>query len=565
MTSSPPSDSATQAEHLTAPRPALSAPGLSVWAPSQRALTAGLVSTVTLVAFEALAVGTVMPLVAGELGGISLYGWAFSGFFLGNLVGIVAAGSAIDRSGVRGPLLAGLGLFAIGLVIGGLAPSMPILVLGRIVQGAGAGAIPGVAYVTIANSYDESVRPRMFAILSSAWVVPGLVGPAIAGWIGDHITWRAVFLGLLPMILVAGSVTLRALVRSTNLGSARPAAAKPEGAASVGLAANTSRPRWPQAGACHRRGARGRASSRGNLGWPGVVDAGPGCRWPEPRCRRTPRASTCRHVARRTGIAGGRPGSRHPHLRLLRGGRVSAPRARHGARNQRDRGWTCADRGHPFMDGRIVDPGEPQRGVGRPPARGPRLRAGGRVDRDGLDHPAARRAHRCSGRGLGDRRVRHGPCLLEPFLAGTPRRARWRAGSGNRRPAAERCPGHIARDRARRSHRGLRHAERPVRRVRHWRGFRGERRCRRAGGARQPSPGGSASGRASIRSRDGASDRMSERSIAGDLPGRGRRGRGSARSWAPRHGIWAGRVPTESGGTSSRSSPVRGRSRRMSR
>jgi len=219
MTSSLPSESATHPDRLAAPEPA-AAPGLSVWAPSKRALTAGLVTTVTLAAFEALAVGTVMPLVAGELGGINLYGWAFSGFFLGNLVGIVAAGIAIDRSGVRGPFLVGLGLFAVGLAIGGLAPSMLILVLGRIIQGVGAGAIPGVAFVTIANSYDARVRPRMFAILSSAWVVPGLVGPAIAGWIGDHITWRAVFLGLLPMILVAGLITIRALARGTDYRSA---------------------------------------------------------------------------------------------------------------------------------------------------------------------------------------------------------------------------------------------------------------------------------------------------------------------------------------------------------
>jgi MFS family permease len=215
------------------PRPALPATAAGVWAPSRRALTAGLVSTVTLVAFEALAVGTVMPLVAGELRGISLYGWAFSGFFLGSLVGIVAAGIAIDRTGVRGPLVAGLALFAIGLVIGGLAPSMPILVLGRIVQGAGAGAIPGVAYVTIADSYDERVRPRMFAILSSAWVVPGLVGPAIAGWIGDHVTWRAVFLGLLPLILVAGVVTLWALAGSSR-GHERVQGVKPVGAPGIG-------------------------------------------------------------------------------------------------------------------------------------------------------------------------------------------------------------------------------------------------------------------------------------------------------------------------------------------
>src|SRR5664279_90329 len=120
-----------------------------VWAPERRALTVGLVATITLVAFEALAVGTVMPLVARELGGLELYGWAFSGFFLGNLVGIVAAGGAIDRGGLRRPLAAGLALFGVGLLIGGLATSMPMLVLGRIVQGAGAGAVPAVAYVGI--------------------------------------------------------------------------------------------------------------------------------------------------------------------------------------------------------------------------------------------------------------------------------------------------------------------------------------------------------------------------------------------------------------------------------
>ncbi|MBA2571380.1 MAG: MFS transporter, partial [Chloroflexi bacterium] len=185
--------------------------GESVWGPTRRGLTIGLVATVTLVAFEALAVAAVMPLVARELGDVALYGWAFSGFFLGNLVGIVAAGGAIDRVGVVRPLLVGLLLFAVGVLIAGVAASMPILVLGRIVQGVGAGAIPAVAYVTISRRYEERTRPQMFAILSTAWVVPGLLGPALAGWIGDHLTWRLVFLGLLPFILLFGGFTLRAL------------------------------------------------------------------------------------------------------------------------------------------------------------------------------------------------------------------------------------------------------------------------------------------------------------------------------------------------------------------
>src|SRR5206468_3122401 len=71
-----------------------------LWSARRRALTVGLVLTITLVAFEALAISTVMPVVARELGGLDLYGWVFSAFFLGNLVGIVVVGGLIDRGGL---------------------------------------------------------------------------------------------------------------------------------------------------------------------------------------------------------------------------------------------------------------------------------------------------------------------------------------------------------------------------------------------------------------------------------------------------------------------------------
>ena len=161
--------------------------------------------TITLVAFEALAISTVMPDVAKEFGeeGTNLYGWAFTAFFLGTLIGIVAVGGIVDR-GLAAPFLGGLGLFAIGLLIGGLAPSMQVLVLARFIQGLGAGAIPPIAYVAIARSMPEELRPRMFAWLSTAWAMPGVMGPAIAGIVGDTIGWRAVFLGLLPLIVDRG-------------------------------------------------------------------------------------------------------------------------------------------------------------------------------------------------------------------------------------------------------------------------------------------------------------------------------------------------------------------------
>jgi len=130
-------------------------PNDGLWSPKRRALSLGMVFTITLLAFEALAIGTVMPAVARELHGLELYGWAFSAFFLGDLVGIVVVGGLIDRAGLARPFVLGLILFALGLVIGGLAPSMEVLVAGRLLQGLGAGAIPPTAYVAIGRSLPE--------------------------------------------------------------------------------------------------------------------------------------------------------------------------------------------------------------------------------------------------------------------------------------------------------------------------------------------------------------------------------------------------------------------------
>ncbi len=194
-----------------------------LWSPGRRALTTGLVLTVTLVASESLAVSNIMPIVDLDLGAgnSDLYGWVFSGFFLGNLIGIVVAGLLIDRGSLVRAFVLGLSLFSIGLLVGGLAPSMPVLVAARFVQGLGSGAIPPVAYVSIGRALPEALRPRMFATLSTAWVLPGVIGPALAGFIADTFHWRLVFLGLLPLIGIAALMTLPAIAA---VGPAAPAA-----------------------------------------------------------------------------------------------------------------------------------------------------------------------------------------------------------------------------------------------------------------------------------------------------------------------------------------------------
>src|SRR5690606_26460314 len=111
--------------------------------------------------------------------------------------------------------------FAIGLVVAGFSGSMAVLVIGRLLQGLGAGLVPAVAYTAIARALPARLRPRMFALLSTAWVVPGLLGPAGAA-AGDHaLSWRWVFLGLLPRVAVAAALAVPALaaVAGSEVGS----------------------------------------------------------------------------------------------------------------------------------------------------------------------------------------------------------------------------------------------------------------------------------------------------------------------------------------------------------
>ena len=185
--------------------------GGGIWAPARRLLTVGLVLSITLVAFEALAIATILPVVGRQLGDLRLYGWVFSAFLLASLIGIVVAGTLADRVPLWRPMLAGLALFALGLVVGGTAPDMAVLVAGRAVQGLGAGVVPAVGYVAISRCYPEDSRPRMFAVLSTAWVVPGLIGPAIAALVAAAVGWRWVFLGLIPLVVAAGILVVLAL------------------------------------------------------------------------------------------------------------------------------------------------------------------------------------------------------------------------------------------------------------------------------------------------------------------------------------------------------------------
>jgi MFS family permease len=182
-----------------------------VFAPGRRALTGGLVFTVVLVGFESLAVSTALPDITRELSGLRWYGLVLAAYMLGNLLGITIAGERADRRGAAEPFAIGLAVFSVGLLMAGWASSMPALVVARFVQGFGGGAIPAMAYVCAGRGYPPELRPRVFAAMAAAWVVPGMGGAVLSAWITVHLGWRWIFFGLLPLVALAAAVTIPAL------------------------------------------------------------------------------------------------------------------------------------------------------------------------------------------------------------------------------------------------------------------------------------------------------------------------------------------------------------------
>jgi MFS family permease len=190
-----------------------------------RALSVGIVSVILLIAFEATAVGTAMPVAARELDGLSLYAFAFSGYFTTSLFGMVLAGQWSDRSGPVASLTCGIAAFATGLLLAGTASAMWLFILGRAVQGLGGGLVIVALYVVVGRAYPEPLRPAIMAAFAAGWVVPSVVGPLASGAVTEQLGWRWVFLGI-PVLVVFPLALALPQIRRRAGGPATEAAAR---------------------------------------------------------------------------------------------------------------------------------------------------------------------------------------------------------------------------------------------------------------------------------------------------------------------------------------------------
>lgn len=202
--------------------PAIAGTEEAVFGPKRRGMTLGILLAVASFAVEGMGVVPALPTVVRELGGMPLFGLAFSLFMLAWLVGTVAAGQLADARGPGQAMAVGLVGFGAGLLLAAAARGMPLFLAGRTLQGAGGGAMLAAAYVAIARGYPDALRARMIALTSSAWILPAVFGPALSGFIVQHASWRLVFVGVVPLLIATALVVLpplRELALHKPLGS----------------------------------------------------------------------------------------------------------------------------------------------------------------------------------------------------------------------------------------------------------------------------------------------------------------------------------------------------------
>jgi EmrB/QacA subfamily drug resistance transporter len=172
----------------------------------QLLITAGIMASLALAALDSTVVGTAMPTIIGQLGGLSEYGWVFSVYLLASTTTVPLYSRLADMIGRKPVFLAGIAVFVGGSALCGLSGSMLELIVFRAIQGIGAGAVQPLAFTIVGDIFEPRQRARMAGIFSSVWGISAIVGPALGGVITSTIGWPWVFELNLPVGILAAAV-----------------------------------------------------------------------------------------------------------------------------------------------------------------------------------------------------------------------------------------------------------------------------------------------------------------------------------------------------------------------
>lgn len=148
-------------------------------------------------------VGTSLPRIIADLGGVEYYSWVFTIFMLTSSITAILVGKLSDIYGRKPFILIGIGVFTVGSLLCGVSDSILELILYRGIQGFGGGMIMSTAFTAVGDLFPPRERGKWQGIMSSVFGLASVFGPTLGGYIVDHFHWHWVFWIFLPFGLVA--------------------------------------------------------------------------------------------------------------------------------------------------------------------------------------------------------------------------------------------------------------------------------------------------------------------------------------------------------------------------
>ncbi|MGR3289611.1 MAG: MFS transporter [Paracoccaceae bacterium] len=144
-------------------------------------------------AADGLIVATMMPSIVGDIGGEAYVAWSIALYEIGSVVAGASGALLVLRLGVQRPMGLAATIFAFGCLISALAPSMPVLLIGRIFQGIGGGGMTALAFISVARLFPTRLSARVMAAISALWGASAFLGPVIGGFFTAYSSWRMGF------------------------------------------------------------------------------------------------------------------------------------------------------------------------------------------------------------------------------------------------------------------------------------------------------------------------------------------------------------------------------------
>ena len=184
-------------------------------------VTLAIFMTTFMTAIEGTIVSTAMPTIVSDLDGLEIMNWVVSIFLLMTAVSTPLYGKLADSIGRKPVFLFGIALFVIGSSLCGLAQNMIELILFRVIQGLGSGAVQPVAITIIADLYTLQKRAKMLGLNSGFWGVASVIAPLLGGFIVQHLSWHWVFYINVPIGIIAFLLVLVYLREATHKSSSK--------------------------------------------------------------------------------------------------------------------------------------------------------------------------------------------------------------------------------------------------------------------------------------------------------------------------------------------------------